>query len=379
MTGSREKVDNEASKVELTLMSIHGVTWDIGENEASPPTATVSVAFSGSASTMEISTSTMCGRTGYLVVESNPVRVGQPAKGKNEELNSECKLFASFKDPTVRGRLGSATDCPRSALSQSNTPPHMRLWLLNSTSGLPAVPLESLNRDSRIIRNMSSFVESESGISSFHPDKATNESDEEVEKLWDVSAMPEIVEMHVSLTSEDKKIHDDGIAHLVLFGSHEENGLVTLDLRIKKKNPVNPGSLQKNLSFGPDAYIRVQLRISSSETSDDLAEDAKLDEELQGEQMDDIMRDLREIQELDLKRERAEKFAAQAKEKKRNASKPFMCSGSNSFGQSIRDFFRIAFWKCQEEDDEYDHYDPYLLPMASTMESSLETRDSIFD
>jgi hypothetical protein len=205
--------------------------------------------------------------------------------------------------------------------------------------------------------------------------------------LWDSegSAMPEIVELHVTLRSEDN-ICDEGIAHLVFFGSHKEDGIITMDLPIKKKsqaNPDSPSDLPDHplLSFESDAYVRVQVEIRS-ETSERLAcaDIFELSDNLDEKKIGGIMEQLREHEEMAAARAKAAKleFRDEDAGKHRSFSKFFSCSSGVEFKQSIQAVFD-AFRKCDSgkpwKGKQYDHGS--ILQMNSTMETTIATRDSL--
>ena len=78
-TTSRPSSDDPI--VELKVKSLHGISWtfdDEGKCSSSQddiPPVVATVAFSGSASSMEVSSSSMCGRTGHLAKESDSLDI----------------------------------------------------------------------------------------------------------------------------------------------------------------------------------------------------------------------------------------------------------------------------------------------------------------
>ncbi|CAJ1954298.1 unnamed protein product [Cylindrotheca closterium] len=83
------------------------------------------------------------------------------------------------------------------------------------------------------------------------------------------SNRPDVVDINVSLQSEENEIVAEGVAHLVLYGMQSESTVTTLNLRLKEKNILNltipegsavsTGSEKSSISFGRNAFVRVQL------------------------------------------------------------------------------------------------------------------------
>jgi hypothetical protein len=195
--------------------------------------------------------------------------------------------------------------------------------------------------------------------------------------------MPEIVELHVALRSEDNVICQEGIAHLVFFGNHDdESGLTTMDLRIKKKTPTNPNapsdlSEQPLLFFEEDSYVRVQVEIVSEHDGKQkyVFEDMPVGlESFNQQKIGGIMEQLREHEEMAVARAKAVKLNFDKEE----TEKPFFCNSGGEFKQSIRAFFE-AFRRCNSGRPRAEKHfgNEGILPVSSTMDSTIVTRESL--
>jgi hypothetical protein len=279
---------HRGTNVELTVRSLHGIEWQVNSElalEAPPMTATV--AFTGSASNMEVSSSTMCARTGRLIIETNAINVDteqlrqqQPERtpmtpspsgstsnsADAKDITRSFRLVANFCDTEEGRRSPPLCQISSSSILGLASRPHLRLGLPPHDPNGPFVPLSKSNRDSRIILSScddtTAWLESEEATSTCSTGS----------KLTTI--LPEIIEVHVALRDESEVsgVFQEGIAHLVLFGNQKGNGPCILDLPIKRKmygNPIFPtdpaSTTLSTMQLEPSAFIRVQVSIFSDQ------------------------------------------------------------------------------------------------------------------
>ena len=423
MTGYREQEAHQYAgpRVDLTIQSIHGILG-VGTAAIQPMDFTAAVSFKGSARNMQVSSFTMCGRTGNLVIESNPLEVdSSPAMASQQQhddqtTHSSLPLMAMFNDPKESRR--SLQSCSMSTSSSSSSQrPHLKLKLSGTKN--PHVPQRSLttvNRSS-LIHQSPSQEEEANGDGSTDGSRGAS-------IYWEAEndVMPDIVELHIvlcrnhstnaisttgshgNMDTEDDSICEEGIAHLLFYGNPSEYGLTTMDLRIKKKpqpqhvtsspaaaaaatsdlvsNPSSPGLV----SFLEDAYIRVQVDVRKLDSSKGSTDDLLLSERYEDEKkMRHIVSKLKEHEEMAALRAKVNRMglegaAAAGGEDKKNHSKfpnRFLCSSGLDFGDTVR-VLMDAFTKCDGKRRK--KASKSLIPIIrtnSTMESTIETRDSL--
>jgi hypothetical protein len=357
------------SKIVLTLQSIHGILCKADEGHPYPPGVTAAVSFTGSASDMQVSSSTMCVRTGQLVVESNAMDFDKDSTNKRE--SSDYPMFATFDDP-MEGRRSPTSDGSQSTSSSGfSCRPHLTLKMPQKNETSPSVPLGAVNRDSRVV---------ESDGSSSVRSEESREFSRGPSVMWEEgSDMPDIVELHISLRSEDNSICREGIAHLVFFGSQKELGNTTMDLRIKSKGPSNPNAPSKVtdqplLCFESAACVRVQVEITSEDQPAPSPKHIELSEHFDEQKIGNIMEQLREHEELAAARTKAANFTMneEAVEKRRPFSKLF-CQNGVEFRQTFQAFFE-ALRPC---DGKKRAHRGGIVRMNSTMGSTIATRESL--
>lgn len=254
--------------IDLTLESIEGIEWNAeADNEDDFPKLKASVSFAGSPRNMRVSSFTMCGRTGNLVIESGALEV------KKKVRNGRCSLGADFGNTNVDFRRNQSSLTESSWASTSL--PHLRLdssLKSSATESTESMSIEEANRESSILPDGTICVESNPGIEvdasgSVDDSHLIMEGSLEWERCS--SSRPDVVDINVSIQSEANEIVSEGVAHLVLYGMKSDSAVTTLDLRLKEKNILNlsipEGSAfsmdsEKSLvSFGSNAFIRVQL------------------------------------------------------------------------------------------------------------------------
>ena len=86
-------------RIEVTVQSLHGIVSnksrdELGQTNATVPHVTATIAFSGSASDMQVGSSTLCGTTGQLVIESKAAII-DPAAQQTQNL---CGLTTEWRD-----------------------------------------------------------------------------------------------------------------------------------------------------------------------------------------------------------------------------------------------------------------------------------------
>ena len=266
--------EEECPLVEVTLLSIKGIIFrahDVGTNimdfchgEVSGqgptiPSITAAVAFSGSAHDMQVSSSFVCPKSGNLMVESHPAQLLPPT---DYSRTGSFPMIAQWSDSREEDMI------------KQDLQPHLSIRVPSSDSRLPKIPLSCMNRDSNIVkaslkspsRHLPSLDDSdvsaqsgEMGGFEVDPQTSLEECTSEIRGgtsvVWSASgaAMPEIIELHVSLKideyeAKNKKNADSdeydfpsvwrdtifplGTAYLVFFGNNE--GYTVMDLPIKK-------------------------------------------------------------------------------------------------------------------------------------------------
>lgn len=276
--------DNEESPVvEITLQCLGGIHC------LQRSSVTAQVSFSGSAKDMQVGSSMLCGRTGQLVVESQPSLVGYDEQGIVHWTRTSKRKPAAQPHLTIR--LPPNQD-PRVNISLSKVNRDSRLVVKkdyetdDDDCDLNAVPsLQDESEDSDSTRsNEAPTKDRVGGAAENTPDDGTVRGGS---IIWSASGacMPEIVELHVTLLAEGEGSNDDdefdsssattrilssqqqGIAHLVLYGN--DYGTFVLDLPVKKqympsstKPPSPPPSpLSSVVWMDSDAFIRVQVAV----------------------------------------------------------------------------------------------------------------------
>lgn len=256
--------------IDLTLESIEGIEWHAETDNFQDdfPKLKASVSFSGSPRNMRISSFTMCGRTGNLVVESGALEM------KNKVSNGTYELAADFADINLELSRDQSSLTQSSSWASSSLP-HLRLdSSLKSlaTQSTASMSIEEANRESSILPDGKICVESNPGIevdASGSVEDASMMMEENLEWERCCSNRPDVVDINVSIQTEENEIVSEGVAHLVLYGMQSDSAVTTLDLRLQEKNILNlsipEGSALSMdsesffISFGSNASIRVQL------------------------------------------------------------------------------------------------------------------------
>ena len=320
-TTSRPSSDDPI--VELKVKSLHGISWtfdDEGKCSSSQddiPPVVATVAFSGSASSMEVSSSSMCGRTGHLAIESDSLDIdieNMSNQGKSPQRTKDKKswLVAGFHGTELNGDEYNKSNL---SLLGDEFLPHLRFEL---------PPRLSQAKDGSL-------------------------------------TLPEIVELHITLRNlEDNSIFDEGIAHLVLFGNQTQSNIV--DLPIKKSNnketlpasPSTPTSRISSMNLESKAFVRVQVCIVTSNPSDvpyNTASTRKMKSNLYSRRLGGILEQLRQNEECAAERAKAAKWKIFDRKKpvhdlknidimkKRQLSSRFTFCGGFEFMHTIHSFF----------------------------------------
>jgi hypothetical protein len=286
-------------KMELCLKSIHGISWK--KHQQVPPTGSsssdddqlqnkqektnddafipswrVSVAFTGSSTSMEVSSATMCSRTGHLMIESLVMEVDhEEAEPSSEDPTTTTPLVARFQDPNQLRRIRqhrSSKSMDSSASSSSSRAPHLRMHLPPLDTTLPTMTLLEVNEKAS---------SSSSSPSTTTKPELTNSSSHSTTYAWSPtgSVLPEEIELNISIRGEDSFIVAEGQARLRLF-QHEAPLSAQLDLPITpitsdmSTRTIREGDLdfqnQVVVDIDHGAFVRVEVSIESS-SSDDAA------------------------------------------------------------------------------------------------------------
>ena len=334
-------------KIELTLHDIHGV---VSETDFGDVTATV--AFTGTASSMQVSSFSMCGRSGNLVIESNILEtvtadnqaatdslVIETSDDKAEGLRRQ--LFATFNDPMEGRRTISSSG--HSTSSSSSTPrPHLQLKL-SSSKQVP--PNETLN-----------------------PRISSGTCRPGAEKC----AWLEIVVLHVTLRNHDFSICTEGTARIILDEEKRELGTQTLDLPIQC-NPQQHSHAQ--LGFSRDACIRVRLVVTTADHPSPSPGEIRLSEHFDQKEMDGLMSKLKADEEIAEARTKVNVSKFPQEEK---GSRRIFCNGGLDFTETLRGVVD-ALTRCdrpQSKSRKSRGFIP-IIRTNSTMDSTIATRESL--
>lgn len=309
-------------EMELCLKSIHGITIAVSAEEKEkkkkkdqltsegPPAAAdegvrsdaktilvsptrrslrATVAFTGSSSSMQVSSATMCGRTGHLIIESGVLQddpegfsllVGREDEGQSQtETEAEqqeeasvtqkihntsastnttvTRLVATFQDPAELKRIqrqqqqqqqrssssfSDAASQVTSSSSRSQAAPHLRLQLPPLDPSIPTMSLQEVNDTT-----------SASSSSSWSPTG---------------TVLPEQVELNISIKDEEDPttILAEGQARLRLF-QQEAPTIAQLDLPIVMGRGMSTTTTSRDnvVSFDGKAYVRVEVCIETME------------------------------------------------------------------------------------------------------------------
>ena len=191
----------EGTTIEVTIQSLNGVQINPSIDFSN---ITAMVTFTGSCSNMQVGSSTLCAKTGQLLIESAPLAVD------------------------TSGPISIATaQWPEELYSPSRRPPHLTVQVPHRDPNLPRAPLAKSNRGSKIVQKV---LESPSAIRTPQHERTTSNT-----ALWseDEEVLPEIVELTV-------RVHDEqGMAYLVLFGHDNDHGTYIMDLPVRPLQTVD--------------------------------------------------------------------------------------------------------------------------------------------
>eukprot|EP00539_Tryblionella_compressa_P007306 CAMPEP_0178754828 /NCGR_PEP_ID=MMETSP0744-20121128/12376_1 /TAXON_ID=913974 /ORGANISM="Nitzschia punctata, Strain CCMP561" /LENGTH=359 /DNA_ID=CAMNT_0020408783 /DNA_START=23 /DNA_END=1102 /DNA_ORIENTATION=- len=356
-----------AESIDLTLQSVHGVVWephndniqDGGDNENTGAVSRIKacVSFAGSAPNMQVSSFTMCSRTGNLVVESNGLEAEEADPTISPDIQSI--MCAKFDDPLESKRVRlSSSHSASSGNSGSSHRPHLQFQL------------------------------------------PSGKDEEEPDRYQGTTKGDKSIELHITLRSDNPEadnISHEGIAHLDIPEKFESLPL-TLDLPIAQKSrtvlvtePTTPQDQQKQvILFDQSAYIRVVLSLApargekgASDDKDTNGSDLVLSENLDEIQLGGIVKKMQENEEMDEAQCKAAKLLNEMRNAEQQPTKKFnsfsFCNGSSEFKYSFLAFFDTMrgcegprkIWKSKCTDPDQD------LFLNTTMASTIDTRDSL--
>eukprot|EP00934_Nitzschia_sp_Nitz4_P004824 Nitzschia sp. Nitz4//scaffold178_size73299//64727//65782//NITZ4_005720-RA/size73299-processed-gene-0.37-mRNA-1//-1//CDS//3329539185//4814//frame0 len=347
-TTKYQKKSFKGRKVDLTLQTIRGIHSHVGEDEELPELSAV-VSFAGSSASMQVSSFTMCSRSGNLIVESQPLQI--------DELQTvhpnQQSLFANFVDPSFRESISSHST------ASSTSHPHLKLRIPEVDTETPKRSLSNANRDSRLVK---AEIDGQSTIS--------GECSRGASLHWESDTMPEIVEVHIAIQTKDQVLCREGIAHLMMFPRQQDIGITTMDLLIKKKGivpPMSEGQKVPMVTWKEDASIRVQVSLRRDERpSPPKPPSAAMNQAKLGE----IMSKLNENEEM------ANAQAMANKLHNGPTNEGMFCSAGRGLNEIFRSMIRIFQCGDSGNQSETTLFMPNLC-RATTMDSSIETRDSM--
>lgn len=239
----QEKEEAKGPLVEVSLQSLTGLVYD-SSDEPLPNNITCAVGFAGSASDMQVSSSFLCGNTGNIVVESQSAVAVENNDGEPRPLLLEWR---------------------EKELSQSiRQQAHLTIRLPERDPKIEPIPLSQVNRDCAVVNHDEhppSLDESETSSSDF--ETASNHDLRGPSVVWSASgaAMPDIIELHVSLLMNQASTATLGTAFLVFYGS--DIGTTVLDLPIKK--PTDASVDLRNISLQEGAFLRVSVTVTDQD------------------------------------------------------------------------------------------------------------------
>lgn len=285
---SSESLDIDSSSdgpmMEVTLQSLSGLRCNLpipNSDSKSPPNVTAAVGFAGSASDMQVSSSFLCGNTGNVVVESKPAVLPSDVDNTSE---TTCPLLVEWRESerSLSRSFSSTTS------SQAPAQPHLTIRLPERDHKVPPVPLSKMNRDCNVVKDSNNKKDDPPSLDSSETSSQSQQRPQEQtvdvsehssdvrggSVVWSASgaAMPDIIELHVSLIMDAKgescskddyrdqqqTTHQVGIAYLVFFGS--DTGTTVLDLPIKKQCMSASHNLS-GVSLDDNAFLRVRVHV----------------------------------------------------------------------------------------------------------------------
>lgn len=270
---------DECGRIEVLVQGLDGICIDKGENNSSErlsfPWVTATVAFSGSAPNMEVCSSSVCGVTGQLLVESEPVLIKTPQLLSTSAQASSPRLSATWDWTSL---------------------PHLTMPFTSNNKEVPKKSLEKGNRGAKFVKRdlelsqtQSTVTETTSSTSEHHNDDDGSSDDLDAEDdcrsrsaVWSDSGatMPEIIEMYIRLRHDDDMSETlwDGVAFLIIYGHEKDRGTHVLELPIQNASfdrhdlsprPNSPGSTTSSarkparMRLSSDARLTVQVKVVS--------------------------------------------------------------------------------------------------------------------
>jgi hypothetical protein len=246
-------------RIEVTVQSLYGIASNKSRDEwgwknDTFPRVTATIAFSGSASDMQVGSSTLCATTGQLVIESKAAVIDPGAL----QTKHACGLTAEWHEERP----------------SANCRPHLTVSLQECDPKAYKIPLPSINRDSRVVKEGKGMdqYDSDVSISTIDTPRHTPPS-RGGSAFWSNSgaaALPEIVELFVSLKTQDGSTDGQvwqGIAHLVVFGHEDDQGTFSMELPIKKPShsELSTPNDQPDIFLTTEARLRVEVKVFPNE------------------------------------------------------------------------------------------------------------------
>ena len=289
---AKKRISTGGSVLEVNIASLEGIGLqnpaDIRfAREGFAPQVTASVAFSGSVSDMEVGSSSVCGRTGQLQVESEALHIDQTAQFSPDQ----CWLRAEWNDPASRHK-------PKALSSLGHAQPHLRVQLpnpTNNTLGACSPDMDQTNRDhsnnlhtplrrcdsstststTRSSSNSSSPVSTNSSTATSKSTNHHSTASRGPSVVWSnagAAVLPEIVELFVRLKSPlSGFVEETGVAYLVVFGNEQHRGKFIMDLPIKRPSQSlqqhSPDGKGPSLVLSDQAKLRVIVKVRSLASS----------------------------------------------------------------------------------------------------------------
>jgi len=346
-------------KVDVTVLDITGI---MAESDIRDATATVS--FTGTVSSMQVSSLNMCSRTGNLVIESKMLETVEPEEHTTSrtdaspierdgtiEVISRRNLYAEFNDPMVGvgGGRRSMTSCGHSTSSKSSSQrPHLQL-ILSSPQPVPQNKV---------------LVTSRGGDDKVH------------------STM-ENVELHITLKNRDYSICTEGTACVTFDEDKQQMGTKTMDLAIRccQDKDTREDDDPSPLTFSEDASIRININVTPADHPSPSPAEITFAEHCDQEEIDDFVSKLNHDPEITAEaRSKVNKlkFPQQQQDENKGPRRMF-CNAGLDFGETLRGVVD-ALTRCDKRTTKGWGKNHGIIPILrtnSTMDSTIETRDSL--
>jgi hypothetical protein len=258
--------DGDRGRMEVNIQSLDGIILDEISERPSYPWVTATVTFAGSGN-MTVASSSVCGVTGGLFVESEPVAISSPC-ARSPRLSAhwaEEKKKSGETQPHLTLHLDGADD--------KNSPKPLREG--NRSAKFIKPDLDLSQTDSTVTEMTSSTCGLETPMGEGLLEMEEEEDCRSRSAVWSNTGavLPEIIELYVRLRHEQDSAETywDGVAFLVVYGHEGDRGTHVLELPIRKasfdpvhlsrKTSQSPSPLYSRMRLRPEASLTVQVKV----------------------------------------------------------------------------------------------------------------------